>query len=178
MQKRRGRRRFTAVAHCASSARIPPPSNNINYLDNRITNVDNRVTNLDNRAVKYDINNDGTVNYNSVTLGGDKSTGPVSVHNVADGVAPTDAVNKRQLDGLGKRADGGTAAAMAMMNVTAVEPGKSHVNVALSNYNGQTGFGVGWLKRSINGQWTASAAIAGATGGAKVGVRIGAGFTY
>jgi autotransporter adhesin len=46
-------------------------------------------------AVMYDTNADGTVNRNSVTLGGDGGT---VLHNVADGVIATDAVNLGQLD--------------------------------------------------------------------------------
>ncbi|MCA8023285.1 YadA-like family protein [Burkholderia metallica] len=48
-------------------------------------------------AVTYDRNADGTPNYNAVTLGGGKSTGPVTLSNVAAGVAATDAVNVQQL---------------------------------------------------------------------------------
>ncbi|WP_412530604.1 YadA family autotransporter adhesin [Burkholderia lata] len=48
-------------------------------------------------AVTYDKNADGTPNYNSVTLGGGKSTGPVTLSNVAEGKAGTDAVNVDQL---------------------------------------------------------------------------------
>jgi len=48
-------------------------------------------------AVTYDRNADGTANYNAVTLGGGKSTGPVTLSNVAAGVAATDAVNVQQL---------------------------------------------------------------------------------
>ncbi|MGF7130393.1 autotransporter adhesin [Paraburkholderia sp. EB58] len=46
-------------------------------------------------AVMYDTNADGSVNKNSVTLGGDSGT---VIHNVADGVVATDAVNLGQLD--------------------------------------------------------------------------------
>ncbi|CAB3677024.1 hypothetical protein LMG24238_02415 [Paraburkholderia sediminicola] len=48
-------------------------------------------------AVTYDQNADGTPNYNSVTMGGSKSTGPVAIHNVADGADGNDAVNVNQL---------------------------------------------------------------------------------
>jgi trimeric autotransporter adhesin len=46
-------------------------------------------------AVRYDTNPDGSVNKGSVTLGGDGGT---VIHNVADGVVATDAVNLGQLD--------------------------------------------------------------------------------
>ena len=52
--------------------------------------------------MKYDKNVDGTVNYNSVTLGGDTynsvtHTGGTKITNVANGTAPSDAVNYSQL---------------------------------------------------------------------------------
>ncbi|SFX00711.1 Coiled stalk of trimeric autotransporter adhesin, partial [Burkholderia sp. NFPP32] len=48
-------------------------------------------------AVTYNRNTDGTPNYNAVTLGAGKSTGAVTLSNVAEGVAGTDAVNVDQL---------------------------------------------------------------------------------
>jgi autotransporter adhesin len=57
---------------------------------------------LDQNAVKYDTNEDGTVNYNQVTLQGDSNTG-TKITNVADGdVSDTsmDAVNGSQLQGV------------------------------------------------------------------------------
>ncbi|WP_208453677.1 YadA family autotransporter adhesin [Burkholderia cepacia] len=51
-------------------------------------------------AVVYDKNTDGTTNYGSVTLGGFGSVTPVGLHNVAAGVAATDAVNVSQLSGV------------------------------------------------------------------------------
>src|SRR3546814_9590644 len=49
-------------------------------------------------AVHYDVNSDGSINYNSVTFGDPNgSDAPVSLHNVAAGTAPTDAVNVEQL---------------------------------------------------------------------------------
>ncbi|WP_414455275.1 YadA-like family protein [Enterobacter quasiroggenkampii] len=67
-------------------------------LNNLNTNLDA----LDAGSVKYDTNTDGSVNYNSITLGGntyDNSThtGGTTITNVADGVAPSDAVNFSQL---------------------------------------------------------------------------------
>ncbi|MCA8238738.1 YadA-like family protein [Burkholderia cenocepacia] len=58
-------------------------------------------------AVTYDKNTDGTPNYNAVTLGGGKSTGPVTLSNVAAGVAGTDAVNVDQLDDMYDRLTNG-----------------------------------------------------------------------
>ncbi|MDH1013082.1 hypothetical protein N5C80_30515, partial [Pseudomonas nicosulfuronedens] len=53
---------------------------------------------LDAGSVKYDVNPDGTVNYNNITLAGD--TGGTTITNVAAGVNDTDAVNVSQLNDL------------------------------------------------------------------------------
>ncbi|MEB4727420.1 hypothetical protein OXV37_38400, partial [Burkholderia contaminans] len=58
-------------------------------------------------AVTYDKKADGTANYNSVTLGGGKSTGPVTLSNVAQGKANTDAVNVEQLTKAISEVEGG-----------------------------------------------------------------------
>ncbi|MCA1923347.1 ESPR-type extended signal peptide-containing protein, partial [Buttiauxella noackiae] len=57
---------------------------------------------LADESVQYDKNGDGTVNYNSMTLGGDTynnttHAGGTKITNVADGSAPSDAVNFSQL---------------------------------------------------------------------------------
>jgi autotransporter adhesin len=49
-------------------------------------------------AVMYDQNADGSVNRNSVTLGGDAANGGTLIHNVAAGVDASDAVNVAQLN--------------------------------------------------------------------------------
>ncbi len=49
-------------------------------------------------TVMYDTNADGSVNKNSVTLGGDAASGGTLIHNVADGVDASDAVNLGQLN--------------------------------------------------------------------------------
>jgi autotransporter adhesin len=51
-------------------------------------------------AVTYDANSNGTPNYNSVTLGGGLSGGPVTLTNVAEGKSTYDAVNFGQLSAL------------------------------------------------------------------------------
>ena len=68
-------------------------------LENLTLNIDT----LDNTGVKYDVNEDGSINYNKVTVGGDTydestHTGGTTISNVADGVNASDAVNKSQLD--------------------------------------------------------------------------------
>uniref|UniRef100_UPI00370987FC YadA-like family protein n=1 Tax=Burkholderia multivorans TaxID=87883 RepID=UPI00370987FC len=58
-------------------------------------------------AVTYDKNADGTPNYQSVTMGGDKASGPVKVTNVADATGDTDALNLGQLKQAGLVDDDG-----------------------------------------------------------------------
>ena len=158
--------------------------------------VQTSVTNIDNTAVKYEYNPDGSVNYSSVTLGNNNSTGPVTVHNVAAGVAGTDAVNVNQLNAaagslnnrINNLADqvssntrmlsGGIAASAAMAVVTPVEPGRYHVSGAVAGYNGQAGIGFNVLKRSDNGQTTLHAGVGWGSGGSKAIVRVGFGFSF
>ncbi|ECX8488452.1 YadA-like family protein [Salmonella enterica] len=74
------------------------------YATNQaIEKISGDVINLDAGSVKYEVNSDGTVNYNKVIMGGDTydnstHTGGTTITNVANGVAPSDAVNKYQLD--------------------------------------------------------------------------------
>ncbi|WP_273724403.1 Vomp family autotransporter [Bartonella sp. AU18XJBT] len=77
---------------------------NKGQLDGRIADISNSINNIKEGsafAVLYDKNADGTVNYNSVSLGGGKSTGPVALLNVKDGkIAKNsyDAINGNQIN--------------------------------------------------------------------------------
>jgi trimeric autotransporter adhesin len=75
----------------------------VNNLGDQITNITNNVNTLTDGVVKYDRNGDGTVNYQSITLGGDTydsqtQQGGTAIHNVAFGVDGGDAVNLDQLN--------------------------------------------------------------------------------
>ena len=144
-------------------------------IDNRLTVIDQSVNNVYEGGVKYDTHNDGTTNYNSITLEGNGGT---QIHNVANGTAPMDAVNLSQLHDLRDEMRGGVAAAAAMVTVTPVEPGKAHVNLEVATHKGQYGVGINWLKRSENGRWTANAGAGWGSGGAGSIIRAGIGFTY
>nr|WP_199043664.1 ESPR-type extended signal peptide-containing protein [Dyella sp. ASV24] len=142
-------------------------------------------------VVKYDTNVDGSPNYNSVTLnsGGD----PTIIHNVQAGSAPTDAVNVSQLNDtknwaksytdqqvnrVGKRADAGSAAAMAMSNLPqAYQPNQSSVGVGIGNFRGQSAIAIGMSTISESGRYIfkASATRDQQTG---VGVGVGAGMVW
>ncbi|NKJ45340.1 hypothetical protein CIC12_00985, partial [Burkholderia sp. SG-MS1] len=58
-----------------------------------------------NGALVYDQNLDGSLNRNSVTLAGDAASGGTVIHNVAAGVANTDAVNVAQLNTVSQQGD-------------------------------------------------------------------------
>jgi autotransporter adhesin len=67
-----------------------------------IEGISGDISDLSDLAVKYDTNPDGTVNYNSVTMGGTAydsatKTGGTTLSNVAYGVNDSDAVNVQQL---------------------------------------------------------------------------------
>jgi len=146
-------------------------------------------------TVRYDTNVDGTVNYNSVTMGNGGSTGPVTVHNVAPGVAPTDAVNVQQLNqvgaasnaytdarvnqmgntinDIGKKAYAGVAAAMAMESAPYV-PGKLTYAAGMGYYEQQAAMGVSLRKTADNGRWSVTGG-ASATSRGTVAFRVGIG---
>ncbi|WP_375655416.1 Vomp family autotransporter [Bartonella sp. AA83SXKL] len=77
---------------------------NKKQLDGEIADITDSIKVIkeaNNFAVLYDKNADGTINYNSVTLGGDKTTAPVSLHNVQAGTiakGSLDAINGSQIE--------------------------------------------------------------------------------
>ncbi|MGY0504312.1 YadA-like family protein [Luteimonas sp. e5] len=140
-------------------------------------------------GVQYDKNADGSVNYNSVTLNPGGS-GPATIHNVAAGVAPTDAVNVGQLNAgltntlneanaytdarlidinndiwtMRKDFRGATASAMAMAGLPqAYLPGKSMLAAGVGGYQGQYGIAVGLSGITENGKWVYKAQASGNT---------------
>ncbi len=126
----------------------------------QLRGVQGQVAVIDQSTVKYDTNADGTTNYNSVTMGGSNATAPVTVHNVAPGVAGTDAVNVNQLnavsgglnnrinalsdrlDGVEKNAYAGVAAAMALQMPGSYVPGKTVMRIGAGSFKGQSAVGV------------------------------------
>ena len=83
------------------------------------------------------------------------------ISNVADGVAPTDAANMRQLQSVAnmvgevkKDAMAGTASAMAIGNLPqATIPGKGMMAVGVGFYKGEQATALGVSKMSENGKW-------------------------
>lgn len=125
-----GARRLTGVAEGSADT----DAVNVSQLK-KTGLIDNNGNTL--AAVTYDLHADGTANYNSVTLGGTQASGPVQLHNVADGAADTDAVNLRQLKQAGLIDQNGTALDAvtydAGSNRTSVTFGSAGTPVLLSN---------------------------------------------
>ena len=166
----------------------------------QLRGVQGVVAAIDQSTVKYDTNPDGSINYNSVSMGGSGATGPVTVHNVAPGVAGTDAVNVNQLNAgiaganaytdarvnslggeirsIAKDASAGAAGAMAMANMPqAYIPGKSMVSAGVAGFDGQAALALGVSKLSDNGRWVVKFSGSANSRG-KVGVAAGAGFHW
>ena len=153
-------------------------------------------------TVRYDQNTDGSTNYTSVTLGRPGSS--TVIHNVATGVAPTDAVNVAQLNkGLGEamdwsknytdqrfndvgreikrvddRASAGIASAMAMAGLPQpTEAGRRMASVAASTFHGESSMAVGVSGVSEGGRWIYKLSGSANTRG-DGGVTVGAGFQW
>ena len=153
-------------------------------------------------TVRYDQNADGSTNYASVTMG--KAGTSTVVHNVATGVAPTDAVNVAQLNkGLGDvmdwskdytdqrfnsvgrdikrvddRASAGIASAMAMAGLPQpTEAGKRMASFAASTFHGESSMAVGVSGVSDGGRWIYKLSGSANTRG-DGGVTVGAGFQW
>lgn len=140
-------------------------------------------------GVQYDKNANGSVNTSSITLnpGG---TGGTTIHNVAAGMAPTDAVNVSQLttgmaNTLGQANAytdarlydinndiwtmqrgyrGASASAMAMAGLPqAYLPGKSMLAAGVGGYQGEYGMAIGLSGITENGKWVYKAQASGNT---------------
>jgi len=146
-------------------------------------------------TVRYDTNTGGSIDYNSVTLG--NGDGNTSIHNVAAGVANTDAVNVGQLNSgvqqavnwanaytdqqvqqLANHAYAGVAAAIAMAGLPqAYEPGKSMAAVSAGSFRGESSMAVGVSTISEGGRWVYKLTGSIDTRGDS-GVSIGAGMQW
>jgi autotransporter adhesin len=173
------------------------------YNVSQLKAVQTTVASIDQSAVKYETNADGTMNYNSVKQGGTNTNAPVTLHNVADGVAGNDAVNVNQLnaglaaanhytdaklgqvqanvDKVSKEANAAAAGAMAMANLPqAAIPGKSMVAAGVAGvagFDGQAALALGVSKLADNGRWIVLFSGTANSRG-KVGVAAGVGFHW
>ena len=119
------------------------------------------------------LTNAGLTAFNVVINDQGINAGTQKITNVANGVAPTDAVNVRQLQQMGAsinnridsvedNADAGTATAMAVAGLPqAYLPGKSMVSMSGGVYRGQSGYAVGYSTISEGGNWVIKAAASG-----------------
>jgi len=154
-------------------------------------------------AVKYEKNADGSVNYNSVSLGDGQSSGPVTLHNVAAGVQATDATNlgqvqelinastagqskkfadmkryvDREIDKAVDMARKGPALALATAGLRYDErPGRTSVAFGVGAYEGVAGAALGLGYTSRSGNWRTN--IAGSSTGSDWGVSAGIGYSW
>ena len=135
-----------------------------------------KISLADNIAVNS-VNAGGTVvNQNGVALpsgvaltNGGLNNGGQVISNVAPGVKPTDAVNVSQLnnamvlsegrlnariDRVEKRANAGTAAAMAAGNLqNAAKPGGNSFSISGATFAGEAGYAMGYSTMSSDGKW-------------------------
>ena len=160
----------------------------------QLRGVQMTVSNIDQTAVKYDANPDGSPNYNSVTLGGGSATGPVALHNVAPGVAGTDAVNVNQLnsgiaganaytdarasqlnsriDGIARNAYAGVASAMAVQMPASYVPGKTVMRIGAGVFKGESAVGVSFRRTADNNAWSLTGGVGLSRAGAAATVGV------
>lgn len=122
-----------------------------------------------------------------LAVGSEKA--PTRIRGIADGVAPTDAVNMRQFgevtNRLGKQinkvsrtANAGIAGAMAMTGLPqAVDPGASMVSMAGSSFKGESAMAFGVSRRSDNGKFVLKANGSVNSQG-DTGVTVGVGYQW
>ncbi|OZA53309.1 MAG: hypothetical protein B7X73_04875 [Methylophilales bacterium 39-45-7] len=124
-----------------------------------------------------------TLNNSGASFANNATGAPVRVGGVADGVAPTDAVNKRQFDmldnKLGNVADkayAGVASALAMSALPQIRPGFNYnIGMAVGNYANQSAIAIG-AKANIGENWQVTAS-AGVSDGNNA-VAVGGGFNW
>ncbi|WP_296783811.1 ESPR-type extended signal peptide-containing protein [Variovorax sp.] len=143
-------------------------------------------------TVRYDTNPDGTVNYNSVTMGNGASSGPVTIQNVAPGVAPTDAVNVQQLNqssaannaytdmranalgneirSVARNAYAGVAAAMAVQMPGSYVPGKTVMRMGYGVFKGESAMGVSFRRTAESNAWSLTGGVGLSRAGASATV--------
>jgi autotransporter adhesin len=116
--------------------------------------------------VRYDRNEDGTTNYNSLTLGNGQASGGTRISNVAPGVAGTDAVNVNQLnqvrgdlETVKRNAYAGVAAAMATQMPGSYVPGKTVMRVGSAVFKGEPAMGISLRRTSENNAWSITGGV-------------------
>ncbi|AJY08225.1 YadA-like family protein [Burkholderia sp. SIMBA_043] len=104
-------------------------TNSVNtQIGNLSTTVSNQISSATKNAVQYD--NDA---HTSVTLGGPGASGPVNLHNIADGVGNNDAVNVGQLSGAISPIQSSLSSAVS--NITNLQGNVTDLSTALGTTN-------------------------------------------
>ena len=121
-----------------------------------------------------------TLNNAGASFASNTTGAPVRVTGVADGVAPFDAVNVRQLRDLEQFLSRGIAASTAAANIPIPEPGKAFsFGIGLGHFNSQTAIAVGGSFRfSDSGRIQASVATDFGSGRSKPVIGVGAGWSW
>ena len=194
-----------------SGANINKPVGDGSVL--KFTGGNNITTTAQGSAIKFDLNSNitidsvktgnTTVNNNGVTIANGPSmtasgidAASNKITNVADGMAPRDAVNFGQLDAVSRQlgdnmnqlgykineveddANAGISAAMAMSSLPqAYLPGKSMIGGGIGTYNGESAVAIGFSKLSNDGRWVMKINGTADTQG-NAGASIGAGFHF
>ncbi|WP_201595668.1 YadA-like family protein [Psychrobacter vallis] len=177
------------------------------------TGGNNITTTAEGSSIKFDLNGNinldsvttgnTTINDNGITMVGGPSMTASGINaagnkitNVADGMAPRDAVNFGQLDAVSRRlgdsmnelgykigeveddANAGISAAMAMSSLPqAYIVGKSMIGGGVGTYNGESAVAIGFSKLSNDGRWVMKLNGTADTQG-NAGASIGAGFHF
>ena len=177
------------------------------------TGGNNITTTAAGSSIKFDLNGDinidsvktgnTTINNNGVSIVGGPSMTASGINaagnkitDVADGMAPRDAVNMGQLDAVSQRlgnnmnelgykigeveddANAGISAAMAMSSLPqAYIAGKSLIGGGIGTYNGESAVAIGFSKLSNDGRWVMKVNGTADTQG-NAGGSIGAGFHF
>ena len=126
-----------------------------------------------------------TAHSTAAVIGGNASVGTngaITASNIGGTGANTihDAITNvgNRIDRAEKRADGGTAAAMAMGNLPqAWRPGQTGFALGGSTYRGETGYAAGLSHMTGNGRWVIKGSVAGSSRGS-VGAAVGAFFSF
>lgn len=194
-----------------SGANINKPVGDGSVL--KFTGGNNITTTAAGSSIKFDLNSNinvdsvkagnTTVNNNGVSIVGGPSMTTSGINaagnkitDVADGMAPRDAVNFGQLSALDKRLDdnmnqlgykigeveddanAGISAAMAMSSLPqAYIAGKSLIGGGIGTYNGESAVAIGFSKLSNDGRWVMKVNGTADTQG-NAGGSIGAGFHF
>lgn len=190
---------FTLTAQGANGSLVKPASTvNMQNTDGNIVISKSSTDNTVNYDLAKNVHVDSlAINNSNVALNsGGLNNGGNRITNVAEGKAPTDAVNVSQLNNLGNNvnnalnqmgyrlgdiednANAGTSAAMATAALPqAYLPGKSMLSGGMASYNGQGAAAIGISKLSDNGRWVIKVNGTADTQG-NYGGAVGAGFHW